>query len=92
MLRQPLGIFLIALMFMACAATAGGAQTLRRSTVWDLKIKLGQWNLQKGEVVIGTAVTMPWLQVKLLAHFLRLQIAWHELQNGKVTLMGTIPE
>ena len=38
MLRQPLGIFLIALMFMACAATAGGAQTLRRSTVWDLKI------------------------------------------------------
>lgn len=65
-------------------------------SVWDLKIRLGQLNQQKGvaQSVIDwhTAVTIPWFQVNFLAYYLRANIAWYEHQNGKLPIpSGLIP-
>lgn len=53
-------------------------------SVWDLKVILGQLEQHTGstEVDWHTALTIPWLQVKFVAYYLRVQAAWHELQSG----------
>jgi hypothetical protein len=64
-------------------------------SVWDLKIKLGQLNQEKGvEFPIDwhTAVTIPWFQANFLAYYLRLNHAWYEHQNGKLPIPpGVMP-
>ena len=62
------------------------------TSVWDLKIILGQLEQHTGKSVVDwhTAVTIPWIQVKLVAYFLRLQAAWYELQNGPISIPASI--
>lgn len=57
-------------------------------SLWDFKIVFGELDQGKGESFINwhTAVTIPWLQVKLVTYFLRLNLAWYEHQNGRVIL------
>lgn len=57
-------------------------------SVWDLKIIFGQLEQEAGATIVDwhTAITIPWLQVKLVAYFLRLQAAWNEAQNGPVKI------
>jgi len=84
--------------FMAELVKTLGAQTERQNkfktvyannfhfepSAWDLKIVLGQLEQHTGAPIVDwhTAVTLPWLQVKLVAYYLRIQAAWQELQNG----------
>lgn len=57
-------------------------------SAWDLKVMLGQLEQHTGPATVDwhTAVTIPWLQVKLVAYYLRLQAAWHEQHNGPLTV------
>ena len=52
--------------------------------MWDLKIIFGQLEQHTGTPVVDwhTAITIPWLQVKFVAYYLRLQLAWQEQQTG----------
>ena len=59
--------------------------TLLEPSVWDLKIFFGQWYNKSG-VEWHTAVVLPWAQVKLLSHYLRVNLAVYEVQNGKVKI------
>jgi hypothetical protein len=62
------------------------------ASVWDLKIIFGQLDQQAGAAVVDwhTAITIPWLQVKLAAYFLRLQALWHEMQNGPINIPASV--
>ena len=53
-------------------------------SVWDLKILFGQLEQHTGTSAIDwhTAITIPWLQAKFVAYYLRVQAAWHEQQTG----------
>ena len=62
-------------------------------SVWDMKINFGE--LQRAvtgnwEVFYHTAVTMPWMQAKLLAYYLLLNIAYHEKTHGPITIIGNM--
>ena len=57
--------------------------TAVEASVWDLKVVFGQW-YQSGGVDWHTMVTMPWAQAKLLAFYLRVNLAMYEAQHGKV--------
>ena len=59
--------------------------TLLEPSVWDLKIFFGQWYNKSG-VEWHTAVVLPWAQVKLLSHYLRVNLAVYEAQSGKVMI------
>lgn len=58
--------------------------SLIESSLWDLKIFFGQLEQHTGSARVDwhTAVTMPWLQAKLLSYYLRLGLAYHESQFG----------
>jgi hypothetical protein len=55
-------------------------------SVWDLKIMFGQLEQHTGTSVIDwhTAITIPWLQVKFVAYYLRVQAAWQEQHSGPI--------
>jgi len=49
----------------------------------------GQLDLGTGQgevIALHTAMTLPWTTAKLLLHFLRLNIAIHELEAGKIRI------
>jgi hypothetical protein len=58
------------------------------SSVWDLKLIFGQLDQSTGgeEVEQHTAMTLPWTTAKLMVHFLQLNIAIYELENGKIRI------
>lgn len=59
------------------------------STVHDLKLIFGQTDLSSGrEVVIQhTAITLPWSVLKLALFFIRLNLDFHELYNGRKSVV-----
>jgi hypothetical protein len=62
--------------------------SLLELSVYDLKILFGQIEQHTGRTVVGwhTAVTMPWMQAKILSYFLRLQLSWYEKSYGSITV------
>lgn len=56
------------------------------SSVWDLKLIFGELDQSAGKEVVmqHTAISLPWVQVKLMIHLLQVNLAGHELENGKV--------
>ncbi len=62
------------------------------SSVWDLKLLFGvleQNSVSQGiagadVVELNTAMSMSWPAVKIMAYYLQLNIALHELENGKI--------
>jgi len=56
------------------------------SSLWDLKLIFGQLDqsISSQTVIQHTAVTIPWLQVKLLVYFLQINLIAHEASNGRV--------
>ena len=56
------------------------------SSVWDLKLLFGELDQSTGKDVIElhTAITLPWTTAKLMLYFLQLNIAFHELEAGKI--------
>jgi hypothetical protein len=63
--------------------------TSLQPSVWDLKLFFGQWYQAmdgKSEVDWHSAVTIPWAQAKLLAHYLKVNVAVYEGINGKIKI------
>lgn len=74
---------------------------LYEASVWDLKILFGQLDQSgglgqigaKGKIVMHSAITLPWAQVKLMTYWLRAQIEVHEKLNGKIKIPpGVVPQ
>jgi hypothetical protein len=68
-----------------------------QSSVWDLKLLFGEVDQSKSNTVVQhTGITLSWLQVKLMIYFLQVNLAFNELQNGKVSIppsvMPPVPE
>lgn len=57
-------------------------------SVWDLKVIFGilDQSSQPNKIVQHTAMNIPWAQVKLISYFMRIALALHEGQNGKVSI------
>src|SRR5882724_6093981 len=58
-------------------------------SVWDLKLLFGELQQPLGEsgfVEHHTAITIPWLQVKILSLYLQLNLLLHEAINGKINV------
>jgi len=58
------------------------------ATVHDLKLIFGQSDLSRGGEVVQqhTAITIPFTLLKATLYFLRLNLAFHELYNGPVSV------
>jgi hypothetical protein len=54
------------------------------ATVWDLKIIFGELSGFKPEIDWHTSITLPWAQAKLMAYYLQVNVAAHELRMGKI--------
>lgn len=61
-------------------------------SVWDLKILFGQLDQFQtpADIKWHTAVTVPWIQAKLLDYYLRLNIAYHEKKWGRVDVPASV--
>jgi hypothetical protein len=62
--------------------------SLLESSVWDLKIMFGQLEQHTGNAKVDwhTAVTMPWMQAKVLCYYLRVNLAFHEMVSGPLKI------
>jgi hypothetical protein len=54
----------------------------------DLRMTFGELDLRKGKVVTEqhTAISISWLQAKIMLYFLGLQVAVQEIANGKIKI------
>lgn len=55
-------------------------------TVWDLKIIFGEFSGRANAVDWHTSITFPWAQAKLMAYYLGINIAAHELRQGPIKI------
>jgi hypothetical protein len=57
-------------------------------SAWDLNLIWGQLDQTKGPNVVKqhTAIAISWLQAKLLAYFVNVNIAIYESRNGKIKI------
>src|SRR6202167_4420275 len=65
-----------------------------QQTEWDLKLIFGQldWSVDHYVVEQHTAITVSWLQAKLIHYFLSVQLGLYEMSHGKIPLpAGAIP-
>ena len=60
------------------------------TTELDVKMMFGQVLPSKGSVDWNTAVTIPWVQAKLLAYYLQSNIAVHEVANGTIKVPAAL--
>jgi hypothetical protein len=60
------------------------------SSVWGLKVFLGELDQGAGGGTPGvefhTAVSIPWMAAKLFIYWLRLNLAFYEINNGKINI------
>lgn len=58
------------------------------SSIWDLKLIFGQLDQSTGGEVIElhTAMALPWTTAKIMLYYLHVNIALHELENGKIRI------
>jgi hypothetical protein len=58
------------------------------SSAWDLNLVFGQLDLSKGPNVVRqhTAIALSWMQAKLLAHYIEVNILIHEGKDGEVQI------
>ncbi len=61
--------------------------TAFEQSIWDLKIIFGQLQ-QRGETEVDwhTAITVPWFQVKLMDYYLRLNLTFYEMEQGRMKI------
>jgi hypothetical protein len=60
------------------------------ATALDLKMVFGEIDLRRQLVEQHTAITIPWVQAKILSYYLGIFIAQHEAQSGKVTIPASV--
>ncbi len=58
------------------------------SSTWDLKAIFGELNQSGGKLIVDqhTSVSMSWMQAKVMSYFLRLFIAFYEIDNGTIRI------
>lgn len=58
------------------------------NSAWDLNLVFGQLDPSRGPNAVRqhTAIALSWMQAKLLAHFIEVNILLHEAHNGKVAI------
>jgi len=61
-------------------------------SAWDLKLFFGQLeqHTAKAEINWHTAVTIPWMQAKILEYYLRANIAFYEKTNGPLNVLPNL--
>jgi Protein of unknown function (DUF3467) len=66
--------------------------TFFEASTWDLKVIFGQLDQRHGKNVIRqhTAVTLPWTHAKIIVHWLKGYIEFHEKINGKIIVPSTV--
>ena len=63
-------------------------------SAWDLRMVFGELDVQDGNGFVRqhTAMTVSWVQAKLMIYFLSLQVYVHELTEGKIAIPpGALP-
>jgi hypothetical protein len=63
-------------------------------SAWDLRMVFGELDLRDGNGFVRqhTAMTVSWIQAKLMIYFLSLQVYVHELTDGKIAIPpGALP-
>lgn len=56
------------------------------TNAFDLKLVFGQLDHSTSQVEQHTAITVSWLQSKLMLYYLTLNVAGYELQYGKISI------
>jgi hypothetical protein len=61
-------------------------------SVWDLKLIFGETDQLQGPgtIVQHTSVSVSWLQAKLMAYFLQVNLAIYENQNGPIRIPNAV--
>ena len=61
-------------------------------SVWDLKLIFGQLDQSSGQTVVKqhTAIAIPWIQAKLMAYYMEVQIAIHDVDFGSVAVPPSV--
>jgi hypothetical protein len=59
---------------------------------WDLKLIFGELDWRDGNMVVQqhTAMSMAWLQVKIMHYFLTLQLGIYELAHGRISVPPSV--
>src|ERR1019366_2710071 len=59
---------------------------------WDLRMTFGELDVRKGKVIIEqhTAISVTWLQAKLMLYLLGLQVAFHEMSHERIRIPKSI--
>jgi len=62
------------------------------TSVWDLKLLFGQLDQSETPNFVEqhTAVTLPWVQAKLCAYFLTLNVLINQALNGKIEIPNSV--
>lgn len=61
------------------------ANNLRfENSVWDIRMQFGVLDQQENVVRLHTAVNVPWVQAKLMAYYLHINVAFHEMEHGAI--------
>lgn len=56
------------------------------ANVWDLKVLFGELSARGEGVDWHTSITLPWAQAKLMAYYLAINIAAHEMDEGPIRI------
>jgi hypothetical protein len=58
--------------------------------VWDLNILFGELSAVRQAIDWHTSMTLPWAQAKLMAYYLAINIAAHELREGPIKIPASM--
>jgi hypothetical protein len=59
-------------------------------TEWDLRMVFGELDFTQGIVQQHTAMTVSWLQAKLMHYFLTMQLSIYEISHGKIPVPPSV--
>ena len=63
-------------------------------SAWDLRMVFGELDMRDGDAIVQqhTAMTVGWVQAKLMNYFMSLQLGVHEMTQGKIEIPpGALP-
>ena len=60
------------------------------STLWDLRLILGQVDLAAKQLTQHTAVNIPWPQVKIAAYYMLINLVIQQALNGNVFIPNNV--
>jgi len=66
--------------------------TQYETSVWDLKLIFGQTDQTRGPQFVEqhTAMSVSWIQAKLLAYYITVNLVIHQSQNGNIQVPAVV--